>query len=81
MNDRNLLDLKEEALKQNAREKELDRVIQFFKARQSIDDDQKFLYIKTLLMSGKLNRFSAFRREVKAVVMGSEILRNSGFLS
>jgi len=28
----------------------------------------------------KYNRFSAFRREVKAVVMGSDILRNSGFL-
>ena len=30
--------------------------------------------------SEKYNRFSAFRREVKAVVMGSDILRNSGFL-
>ena len=29
----------------------------------------------------KYNRFSAFRREVKAVVMGSDILRNSGFLN
>ncbi len=27
----------------------------------------------------KYNRFSAFRREVKAVVMGSGLLRNSGF--
>lgn len=30
--------------------------------------------------SEKYNRFSAFRREVKAVVMDSELLNNSGFL-
>jgi len=29
----------------------------------------------------KYNRFSAFRKEVKAVVMGSDLLRNSGFLN
>ena len=29
----------------------------------------------------KYNRFSAFRREVKAVVIDSELLRNSGFLT
>jgi uncharacterized Zn finger protein len=28
----------------------------------------------------KYNRFSAFRREVKAVVTGSDLLKNSGFL-
>jgi len=29
----------------------------------------------------KYNRFSAFRREVKAVIMGSDILRDTGFLN
>jgi hypothetical protein len=29
----------------------------------------------------KYNRFSAFRREVKAVVLDSELLRNSGFFT
>jgi hypothetical protein len=67
MNDQNLLDLTEEALKQNAREKELDRVIQFFKACKSIDDDQKSLYIKTLLMSGKLNSAFAMAKKEKSV--------------
>jgi len=28
-----------------------------------------------------LNRFSAFRKEVKTVVKNSDLLRNSGFLS
>jgi tetratricopeptide (TPR) repeat protein len=67
MNDQNLLDLTEEALKQNSREKELDRVIQFFKARKSMDDDQKSLYIKTLLMSGKLNSAFAMAKKEKSV--------------
>jgi len=30
--------------------------------------------------SDKYNRFSAFRKEVKEVVNGSDLLRNSGFL-
>ena len=30
--------------------------------------------------SEKYNRFSAFRREVKAVVMDSDLLKSSGFL-
>jgi len=28
----------------------------------------------------KYNRFSAFRREVKTVVINSELLRNTGFI-
>jgi hypothetical protein len=31
--------------------------------------------------SEKYNRFSAFRKEVKAVVKASDLLRNSGFLN
>jgi hypothetical protein len=72
ISDQNLLDLVNEAIRQNVRGKELDRVIRFFKTRKSIDDEKKYY-------NEKYKRFSAFRREVKAVVLGSELLRNSGF--
>ena len=54
MNDRNLLDLMDEATKQNKREKELHAVIGFFKTHNSINEDKKPLYIRTLLMLGQL---------------------------
>jgi hypothetical protein len=72
ISDQNLLDLVNEAIRQNVRGKELDRVIRFFKTRKSMDDEKKYY-------NEKYKRFSAFRREVKAVVLGSELLRNSGF--
>ena len=62
--DQNLLDLLDEAMKQQAREKELDTVIQSYKTRKSMDNNEKILYVKTLLMSGKLNdAFSMARKE------------------
>lgn len=62
--DQNLLDLMDEAIKQQVREKELDTVIQFFKTRKLMDDSEKNLYVKTLLMSGKLNNaFSMVKKE------------------
>jgi hypothetical protein len=42
---------------------------------------QKSKAVKTLhkYYNEKYNRFTAFRREVKAVVMGSDLLKNCGF--
>ncbi|MEA1868099.1 MAG: hypothetical protein U9N19_08375 [Thermodesulfobacteriota bacterium] len=67
MSDQNLLDLVDEATKQNARNEELDTVINFFKARKSVDVDEKILYIKTLLMSGKLDSAAAMAKNEKSV--------------
>lgn len=67
MSDQNLLDLVDEATKQNARNEELDTVINFFKARKSIDVDEKVLYVKTLLMSGKLDSAAAMAKNAKSV--------------
>jgi len=67
MSDQNLLDLVDEATKQNARDEELDTVINFFKARKSIDVDEKVLYVKTLLMSGKLDSAAAMAKNEKSV--------------
>lgn len=82
--DLNLLDLIDEAARQQLREKELDTVIQSFKTRKSMDDDEKNLYVKTLLMSGKLeNAFRMVKKEKNVgwsyqssagVVFGSALL-------
>jgi len=62
--DQNLLDLVNEAIKQDVRNKELDAVSNFFNGRKSMDGDLKALYIKTLLMSGKLKKaFSMVKKE------------------
>ncbi|RKX61475.1 MAG: hypothetical protein DRP37_03865 [Thermodesulfobacteriota bacterium] len=67
MSDQNLLDLVNEATKQNARNEELDTVINFFKVLQSIDADEEILYVKTLLMSGKLDSAVAMAKDEKSV--------------
>jgi hypothetical protein len=63
----NLLDLVGEAIIQNGRDDELDRVDHFFKSCKSMDDDQKALYVKTLLMSGQLNNAFAMAKKEKSV--------------
>jgi tetratricopeptide (TPR) repeat protein len=65
--DQNLLDLVDEAIKQDLRDQELDTVIDFFKTRKTIDDDKKALYVKTLLMSGKLSNAFAMTKKAKSV--------------
>jgi hypothetical protein len=65
--DQNLLDLVDEALRQNVKDQVLGAVIKFFKARKSIDMNEKALYIKTLLMSGKLNDAFAMVKKEKSV--------------
>ncbi|GMQ79861.1 MAG: hypothetical protein BMS9Abin03_306 [Thermodesulfobacteriota bacterium] len=67
MSDQNMLDLVDEAIKQNDREEELDRIIHFLKSRKSMDDDQKALYIKTILMSGQLDTAFAMVKKEKSV--------------
>jgi len=67
MSDQNLLDLVNEALNQNVKDQELNSVIKFFKARRSIDKDEKTLYIRTLLMSGRLNDAFAMVKKEKSV--------------
>jgi hypothetical protein len=67
MSDQNLLDLVNEAIRQNVRGKELDRVIQFFKARKSMNDEEKVLYVKTLLMSGIISAAVTMAKKEKSV--------------
>lgn len=67
MNDQNLLDLVDEAIKRDERDKELGVVISHFKSRKSIDDDQKALYVKTLLMAGQLDTVFAMTKKEKSV--------------
>ena len=66
MSDQNLLDLVGEATKQNARDKEIDAVINFFKARKSLDEE-KHLYVKALLMSGELSTAASMVKNEKSV--------------
>ena len=47
----------------------------------AMDNKSKAVKILHKYYNEKYNRFSAFRREVKAVVKNSDILRNSGFLN
>ncbi len=67
INNQNLLDLIDEASKQTVRNQELGKVIKLFKARKSIDEDEKNLYLKTLLMSGKLSDAMALVKRAKSV--------------
>lgn len=65
--DQNLLDLVDEAIVQDVRDTELHGVIQFFKSIKSEDSDPNALYIRTLLMSGKLNDAYSKVRKDKSV--------------
>jgi hypothetical protein len=65
--DQNLLDLLDEAIKQDLRVRELGVVISYFKSPKSMDDDQKALYVKTLLMAGQLDTAFAMAKKEKSV--------------
>ncbi len=65
--DQNLLDLLDEAIKQDLRVRELSVVISYFKFPKSMDDDQKALYVKTLLMAGQLDTAFAMAKKEKSV--------------
>ena len=67
VNDQNLLDLVREAIKQDARKKELGGVINHFKSRKTMDDDQKILFVKALLMAGKLHDAFDIAKKEKSV--------------
>lgn len=67
MSDQNLLDLVDEAIRQDARDRELDVVINHFKSHKSMDGDQKTLYIKILLMAGRLDTAFTISRKEKSV--------------
>ncbi|MBW1940614.1 MAG: hypothetical protein JRI28_04450 [Deltaproteobacteria bacterium] len=67
INDQNLLELLDEAITQDAREKELDGGINFFKTRKTIDKKRKSLYAKTLLMAGELKAAHALVKNAKSV--------------
>ena len=66
LSDQNLIDLIDEATKQNARDKEIDRVIKSFKAHKSINEGKE-LYTKALLMSGNLSDAVATAKNEKSV--------------
>jgi len=65
--DKNLLDLVDEAIRQNVKARELGAVINHFKPLKSMDDDQKALYMKTLLMAGQLGTAFAMAKKEKSV--------------
>lgn len=66
VSDQNLLELVDEAIKQNSRDEELNKVIRFFMTRNSLNEE-KDLYTKSLLMSGKLNDAVAMAKNEKSV--------------
>ncbi|MFO7556884.1 MAG: hypothetical protein R6W88_16925 [Desulfobacterales bacterium] len=76
ISDQNLLDLVAEAIKQDVRDKELGVIINHFKSRKSMDDDQKALYVKTLLMAGQLD--AAFDTAKKEKSVGWSYHSNAG---
>ena len=65
VSDQNLLDFVCEATKQDARDKEVQKAINFFKARESLDEEG--LYVKTLLVSGKLASAVSMVKNEKSV--------------
>lgn len=65
--DQNLIHLVSEAVEQNTREKELGKVINYFKSRKKLDGDQKILYVKTLLMAGRLQDAFDMAKKEKSV--------------
>ncbi len=67
MSDQNLLDLMDEAIKQDLRDKELGKAICYFKSRKLKDVDQKVLFVKTLLMAGQLDAAFAMAKNEKSV--------------
>lgn len=66
MSDQNLLDLVAEATRQNARDKEIDAVIESFKGRKLLDEERD-LCVKALLLSGKLETAVSMAKNEKAV--------------
>ena len=67
MCDQNLLDLVDEAIRQDVKVRELGAVINHFKSLKSMDDDQKNLYIKTHLMAGRLHDAFGIAKKDKSV--------------
>ncbi|MBW1916259.1 MAG: hypothetical protein JRI86_15215, partial [Deltaproteobacteria bacterium] len=65
--DQNLLDLLDEAVTQDARKNELKALIDFFKGHKAIDTDEKTLYVKVLLMAGKLHDAFAVAKNEKSL--------------
>ena len=74
--DQNLLNLVKEAVKQDARHKELGKVINHFKSSKTMDDDQKSLYVKALLVAGHLH--DAFDMSKKEKSVGWSYHSNAG---
>jgi len=63
-NDQNLLEWLTEAARQDKRAGELNKAIGFFKSKKNGDPDEQSLYIKCLLMAGRLNdAFAMIKRE------------------
>lgn len=65
-NDRNLLDLMEEATKQNERDNELDKVISFLRDLKA-DGEEKELFVRSILMAGKLDEAVSLAANEKSV--------------
>jgi hypothetical protein len=66
MSDENLLGLVDEATRQCARDEEIDRVIRVFEKREQIHQ-AKGLYVKALLMSGRLSKAVAMAEKEEIV--------------
>lgn len=66
--DQNLINLMEEAIKQDLRDQELGKVISFLESRKSlIDENHKVLFVKTLLMAGQLETALDMTKKEKCV--------------
>ena len=66
-NDQNLLEWLSEAGRQNRRAGELNKAISFFKSKKDGDPDEQSLYIKCLLMAGRLKDAFAKTKGEKSV--------------
>lgn len=66
--DKNLLVLMDEAVKQGEREKELNNVLDFMQSQKRQAEDKQSLFVKILLMAGRLD--DAFEKAQKAKSVG-----------
>lgn len=65
--DENLLGLQNEAVKQDKRDEELESVLTFFAKQKGMDDNGKSLYLKSLLMAGRLDDAFVMVQQSKSI--------------
>ncbi len=65
--DDNLIDLHKEGVNQGKRDETLKAVLDFFAKQKKMENDEKSLYLKTLLMAGEMDKAFAMVKNAKSI--------------